>query len=149
MNINSATALSPLTGGSKTESQSQLDMDQFMRLLTVQLATQNPLEPMSDRDFFAQMAQLGTVQGIDKLKESLDVSQAATLMGKTVTAVRPFTDTGAGMNELVSGVVKKLSVRNGEYFLGIEEANGGMVEIRMDNIQSVAITEVKDEVITE
>lgn len=149
MNITSGTAISPLTGGSKTQSQSQLDMDQFLKLLTVQLATQNPLEPMSDRDFFAQMAQLGTVQGIDKLKDSLEVSQAANLMGKTVTALRPFTDTGAGMDELVSGVVKKLTVRNGEYFLGVEEPNGGIVEIRMDNIQSVAVTEVKDQVIEE
>ena len=32
---------------------SELDMKSFMRLLTVQLTNQNPLEPMNDRDFFA------------------------------------------------------------------------------------------------
>ncbi|HZH98626.1 MAG TPA: flagellar hook capping FlgD N-terminal domain-containing protein [Fimbriimonadaceae bacterium] len=131
------------SGASSTISKSGLDMHTFLQLLTVQLATQNPLEPMSDRDFFAQLAQLGTVQGIDKLRESMDVAQASQIMGKTIVAVRPFTDTGTGANEIVTGVVKRLTVRNGEYFLGVQEANGGMVEVRMSNIQSIAMTEAR------
>lgn len=114
-----------------------MDMNAFMRLLTVQLVNQNPLEPMGDRDFFAQMAQLGQVQGLEQVNKSLNVAQAAGLMGKTITAVRPMTDSGLGNNTLISGVVKKLSVRNGEHYLGVQEANGGMVEVKMGSIQSV------------
>jgi flagellar basal-body rod modification protein FlgD len=124
--------------GTSTTQGSALDMNTFLRLLTVQLSTQNPLEPMSDRDFFAQMAQLGTVQGIDKLKQTLDVSQAATLMGKTVTAVRPFTDTGSGISDTVTGVVKKLTVMNGEYLLDLQTPDGGLTQVRMANIQAVS-----------
>lgn len=61
-----------------------LDQAAFLQLLTAQLATQNPLEPMSDRDFFAQMAQLGLVQGVDRLAVSMQASQAANLLGKQV-----------------------------------------------------------------
>lgn len=116
---------------------SELDTQQFIRLLTVQLENQNPLEPMNDRDFFAQMAQLGTVNGLGDLKKSFEVTQAAALMGKKVTAFRPMSETGSGFNEVATGVVKTLTNRNGEYFLGVQEANGGIVEIRMSAIQSV------------
>jgi flagellar basal-body rod modification protein FlgD len=123
----------------QTSSRNELNMETFLRLLTVQLANQNPLEPMNDRDFFAQMAQLGTVQGLDKVKDSLDVSQAAGLIGKTVTALRPMTDEGSGgQNSLVTGIAKRLTIRSGEYFLGLQEPNGGIVEVRMSNIREVS-----------
>ena len=118
---------------------SKLDTNAFIRLLTVQLQNQNPLEPMNDRDFFAQMAQLGTVEGLGTVQKSLDVAQAASLMGKTVVAVRPMSETGSGQNELAEGVVTRLTMRNGEYYIGIREANGGMVDAKMSAIQQVRI----------
>jgi flagellar basal-body rod modification protein FlgD len=118
---------------------SELDTQAFIRLLTVQLMNQNPLEPMNDRDFFAQMAQLGTVQGMGDLKKSFEVSQAASLMGKWVTAVRPVTESGTGNAELVYGQVRSVQLRNGEYYLGVQEANGGYVDVKMNAIQRVEI----------
>ncbi len=115
----------------------EMDMDAFMRLLTVQLSNQTPLEPMNDRDFFAQMAQLGTVQGIDKLRDALDVSQATNLMGKTVTALRPMTENEHGENSTVTGIVRRMTIRNGEHILGIEEPNGGTVEVKMAHLREV------------
>lgn len=120
-----------------TARKSELDMEAFLKLLTVQLANQNPLEPMNDRDFFAQMAQLGQVQGMDQLNKQAQLEQAQNLMGKEVTAVRPMTDSNTGENELVTGVVSKLNVRNGQYYVGIKEADGGIVEVQMNNIQAV------------
>ncbi len=120
-----------------TARKSELDMDAFLKLLTVQLANQNPLEPMNDRDFFAQMAQLGQVQGMDQLNKQAQLEQAQNLMGKEVTAVRPMTEGNTGENELVTGIVSKLNVRNGQYYVGIKEPNGGIVEVQMNNIQAV------------
>ena len=125
-------------GISNPQPKSQLDMQTFMRLLTVQLSTQNPMEPMNDRDFFAQMAQLGTVQGLDQVQKTLYVNQAAGMIGKTVTAVRPMTETSNGQAQEVTGTVKQLNIRNGEYYLGIKEANGGIVEVKMNSILSVS-----------
>lgn len=116
---------------------SELDTETFMRLLTVQLANQNPLEPMNDRDFFAQMAQLGTVEGLDKVQDSMKVAQASALIGKTVTAVRPMTVSGEGSNSLVTGTVDRLTIRNGEYYISLKEANGGSVEVELNNIREV------------
>jgi flagellar basal-body rod modification protein FlgD len=140
MEITPASANAALAAGTTNKRKSTLDMEQFMMLLSVQLATQNPLEPMSDRDFFAQMAQLGTVQGIDTLRTSIEMTQASALIGKTVVAVRPFTDAGGAMDELVTGVVKGMTFRNGDMYLTVREANGGTVDIRIGNIQSVSET---------
>lgn len=128
-------ALSASSGKGNAE----LDMQTFIQLLTVQLANQNPLEPMNDRDFFAQMAQLGTVQGMGKLQSSMQVQQASSLLGKTVTAVRPMTEGTTGTNDLITGVAVGLNVKSGENWLVLQEANGGQVEVRLSAIQQVSL----------
>ena len=93
---------------------------------------------MSDRDFFAQMAQLGTVQGMDGLRSSMDASQAAGMIGKKVTAIRPFTQTGTGSGDVVDGIVKSVTVRDGNYYLQVQEANNGIAEIQLNNVISIS-----------
>ena len=124
-------------GATPAQKKSDLDMETFMRLLVVQLVNQNPLEPMNDRDFFAQMAQLGQVEGLDNLQSSSEMSQATGFIGKTVTAVRPTTSGGAFEDPLVLGVVTGVVVKNGEQMLVIREANGGNVEVGLAAVQSV------------
>lgn len=137
MNIAPVTNGLPSTnqGGSTTQG-SMLDMQTFLVLLSVQLSTQNPLEPMSDRDFFAQMAQLGQVQGMDALRNSMDAAQATSMIGKKITAVRPFTMTGS-QDQLVVGTVKKVVMQDGVYYLNVEEANGGIAQVMMGNVLAV------------
>ncbi|MCC7433437.1 MAG: hypothetical protein IT363_02045 [Methanoregulaceae archaeon] len=136
MNINPINSLPTKAGGSSTPG-STLDMETFLVLLTVQLATQNPLEPMSDRDFFAQMAQLGTVQGMDAMRGSLDASQAANMIGKKVTAIRPFTVVGNETSPLVEGKVERVIIRDGRNYLVVREANDGLVEVEMGNVLQI------------
>ena len=124
-------------GNTPAQPKTGLDMNQFLKLLAVQMENQNPLEPMNDRDFFAQMAQLGQVQGMDQINKSLSITQAANLMGKEVTAVRPMTDTSSGQPELVEGTVVQLTMRNGQQWLGVKEANGGVVDVQASSIQQI------------
>lgn len=125
--------------GGQATPKSELNLDTFLRLLTVQLANQNPLEPMNDRDFFAQMAQLGQVEGMDGLKTSMEVLNGATMIGRTVTAVRPMTDVNSGgTNGLVTGQVTRITMRDGKQILGLKEANGGIVEVEIGNVREIA-----------
>lgn len=53
-----------------------LDKDAFLRLLTTQLANQDPLNPIEDREFIAQLAQftsLEQMQNINKNVEALNL----------------------------------------------------------------------------
>jgi len=115
-----------------------LDMETFLSLLVTQLENQNPLEPMNDRDFFAQMAQLGQVQGMETLNTSFDETKAANMIGKVVTAYRPMTDTSSGTLESVTGLATEYIVKDGEVYLGIEEADGDTVEVELSQVKNVS-----------
>jgi flagellar basal-body rod modification protein FlgD len=110
-------------------------MQDFLQLLTTQLENQDPLQPMDDSQFFAQMAQLGQVQGIDQLNNSSQVQQAQALMGQTVTAAN--TNVGSGGPAVVTGVVNSLSIQSGTYYLGIEQSNGTTTTVPLSALQSV------------
>ena len=69
-----------------------LGKDDFLKLLVAQLQHQDPLKPMDDTQFMAQMAQFSTLEQItnvgDELKRlsfSGQVGQAVALIGRTVT----------------------------------------------------------------
>lgn len=120
-----------------------IDMNAFMTLLTVQLTTQNPLEPMNDRDFFAQLAQLGTVQGLDNLKggissvkNSMQMVEASNLIGKTISAER--VDAGTGGTTKISGKVERVFLQGGKFYLDVmDAATNKKVELPVDAVLSV------------
>lgn len=79
----------------KPQGSSKLGKEEFLKLLTTQLANQNPLEPVDNQAFIAQLAQFATVEQQSQMNntlESLLMAQAssnqtgvANLVGKDVT----------------------------------------------------------------
>lgn len=77
-------------------SKGAMDKNAFMQLLVAQLQNQDPLNPMSNKDSTAQMAQFASLEQLTNLNTSLQfvsrqlsMSQttgASTLIGKTVLA---------------------------------------------------------------
>lgn len=72
----------------------QLGQGDFLKLLTVQLANQDPQKPMDDNSFIAQMAQFSSLQQTSQmvnefglLRYSSDLMSASTLLGRSVTVV--------------------------------------------------------------
>jgi len=55
------------TGARKTE----LGQEDFLKLMTTQLRNQDPFKPMENGQFMGQLAQFGTVSGIDDVKTAL------------------------------------------------------------------------------
>ena len=49
-----------------------LGRDAFLKLLTTQLTNQNPLDPMDNEAFVAQLAQFSSVEGIKGMQTSLE-----------------------------------------------------------------------------
>lgn len=128
-------------GMTPAQPKSELNMATFIRLLTIQLANQNPLEPMNDRDFFAQMAQLGQVQGTENMTNQLKTMQAASLIGKTIRATISRAE-GAPLEETF-GRVMGMDVKNGVQILKVQEADGGLVDVKFENILSMTDIQVQ------
>src|SRR5258707_10391150 len=70
---------------------SQLGQNQFMQLLVTQLKNQDPLNPTSNTDFIAQLAQFSSLQGIEQLNTNFgdllslqQLTGGSNLIGKTV-----------------------------------------------------------------
>lgn len=104
--------------------------DRFLKLLTTQLKNQDPLNPMDNAQMTSQLAQISTVDGIEKLNATLqkmlsstvdsEAMQAAALVGHQVMVAGgglKLTDSGAtGGVELGSAADKVV--------LTIKDANG-------------------------
>ena len=91
----------------RTASQ-QLGKDDFLKLLITQLSHQDPLSPMENTEFIAQMAQFSSLEqitnmsaGFNRLASMLTNSEAVNLTGKTV-------DIGTE-NGLITGTVQSAS----------------------------------------
>jgi hypothetical protein len=90
---------------------------------------------MSDSDFFSQLAQMGTVQGVQQIEQSSQVSQAASLMGQTVSGVA--INTSSGTSSIVTGTVQGVTVQNGSYMLNVVDSSGNTSQININNITSI------------
>jgi flagellar basal-body rod modification protein FlgD len=99
MNIGSlsGTAAASNLAGTQTKGKASLTQEDFLNLLVTQMQFQDPMNPLDNYQMAAQLAQLGTIEGINTLTQSIDVMnayQAATahlqvvgLIGKKVEAV--------------------------------------------------------------
>ncbi len=52
----------------------KLDKDAFLKLMTMQLKYQNPLDPMDNKDMMAQMAQFTSVEQLKNLSMSMEMN---------------------------------------------------------------------------
>lgn len=85
--------------------------DGFLKILASQIKGQNPLEPMKDTEFLAQMAQFSQLEQITNLAKDMkamalsgQLAQGASLIGKTVSYLPE------GAMDPVTGVVESLRV---------------------------------------
>ncbi|MDR2180151.1 MAG: flagellar hook assembly protein FlgD [Synergistaceae bacterium] len=69
----------------------ELDKDAFLKLLIAELSNQDPLNPMDDREFIAQMAQFSTLEQMTNMTKalegisSMEQYSAVNYVGKTVS----------------------------------------------------------------
>lgn len=87
----------PWSPPSPDQANGMLGKDDFLGMLVTQLRYQNPLEPMADTEFIAQLAQFSTLEQMQNMNANLQVNMqliqsvgnalATSLIGKHVSAV--------------------------------------------------------------
>ncbi|HAQ07790.1 MAG TPA: flagellar hook assembly protein FlgD [Bacillus bacterium] len=70
--INSSYLLSSLQKDRKNAGSDILGKDDFLKILMTQLQNQDPMNPMQDKDFIAQMATFSTLEQITNMGKSID-----------------------------------------------------------------------------
>lgn len=107
------------SSSSKEASKSNdLGKDAFLNLLVTQMRYQDPLNPTSDKDFLAQMAQFSSLEQMQNLNTSSELSQGYALIGKIVTAT-VINETTLEQKE-VEGFVDAVNYKSGKTYLVVD-----------------------------
>ena len=103
--INGTTGASSANGASGAKKKDQLGQTEFLELMIAQLKNQDPFKAMDPSQFLGQLAQFGTVSGIQEMQsafttmsESMRASQVldgATMVGRDVLVASEDTLLGA------------------------------------------------------
>ncbi len=99
---------------------SALDKDDFLMLLVTQMKYQDPLEPESNTEYVAQLAQFSSLEQMQNLNSTATNTSAYTLVGKQVR-IRETSDTGAERE--VQGTVEYVKMENNKPYVSV---NGEM-----------------------
>ncbi|MCK9518902.1 MAG: hypothetical protein M0R74_07765 [Dehalococcoidia bacterium] len=91
INVDPVTGLQSASYAPARSPSSELSQVDFMKLIIAQMRNQNPLEPQSDTDFMAQMAQFealnqmrAVADGMKVLQGVQELSSATAMIGRTV-----------------------------------------------------------------
>ena len=138
------------TQEASTKPNDELGQSQFLELMTAQLRFQDPLEPMENGDFLGQMAQFGTVSGINSLNtsfESLSSSfqsnqalQASTLVGRKVLI--PSDTASLGTSGGLSGSVE-LDQPASQVTVRVTNSAGQLVHEQQLGVQPEGLSDFK------
>ena len=106
-----------------TGSGQSLGQNQFLQLLMTQLQNQDPMSPMDNTQFIAQMAQFSSLEQMTNLVSATqamnannEVAQSVSLIGHNVTYTNADGSTG-------SGVVSEVDVSSGNVQLKVGDTS--------------------------
>lgn len=126
---------------SKSGNGQELGKDQFLSILITQLRHQDPLQPMQDREFIAQMAQFTSLEQLMNINTQLtamsqSLGAASSLIGKQISWM--FKPEDGSESVMKSGIVDSIIVREGVHY-----AKVGDSEVSLDQIVKIenAVTE--------
>lgn len=122
-----------------TASNNDLGYDQFLQLLCAEMQYQDPLESTSNTEYVAQLATFSQMEAMLAMQNTIDNSNANSLVGKYV--IVKSTSSVTGETTAVAGFVDYVHYENGKQYLSI---NGSLYSL--DDLYEVADTDYMEAV---
>ncbi len=125
---------------SATASAPNLNLNDLLQVLLTELTNQDPLKPVDNTEFMAQIAQFTTLDATQQMNTNIQqlvglqaITQSAGLIGRTVTATN---SDGSSVN----GTVTALTLSNGVPTLTLTSQDGSATvtpNISLGSVQTV------------
>lgn len=126
MPVQGVSAASNTSAASQVSDNGRLGKKEFLQLLATQLQYQDPLSPMDDREFAAQLAQFSALEQMVELTRWSQLTYGLGLVGQQI---RYQTDEG----EEATGLVQAMRIANGIPVLSVGED-----EVALDRVLEAA-----------
>jgi len=114
----------------------ELGKEDFLNLLVTQLKHQDPLNPIEDKEFIAQMAQFSSLEQMFNLNSNISSMKAFNLIGKKATA--EIVDDATGVLKTITGEVEKVKLNGSKSYIIIND-----IDIPVDKITDIETEEDK------
>lgn len=101
------------------KSGSTMDKDAFLGLLVAQMKYQDPLQPTSNTEFVAQYAQFSSLEQMQNMSATLELSRASSLVGQVVSV---NTTDSYGQAATIEGKVDYVVYENNRAYVSIQES---------------------------
>ena len=115
--VSGVSGSSVISSSANTESISGTD---FLKMLITQLSNQDPMNPMSNQDFSAQMAQFGSLDQLEEMNKNMNnqfagqsLGLASALIGKKITAIDSKTA------DVIEGMVNSVAMINSVPYIDV------------------------------
>ena len=93
----------------------ELGKDEFLNLLVTQLRYQDPLNPVEDKEFIAQMAQFSALEQMQNLNTSFSATKAFGMIGKYITAT--MVNDSTFETETIEGMVDSVKMEGSKTYV--------------------------------
>jgi len=110
-----------------------LDKDAFLNLLVTQMRNQNPLEPMDNTQFIAQMAQFSALEQAQNTNKTVKTDSAYNLVDKLVKAT--YVDSETKETKEIAGIATMVRVDGDKIYLKVDGK-----EVLFDDVKEVTNT---------
>jgi flagellar basal-body rod modification protein FlgD len=116
--------------------QASVGLDDFLNIFLTQLNYQDPLEPVDNREFLAQLAQFSSVELANRTNETtsaiLDVSNLSQSIGLLGRTVNVQLETGSSSGEVIA-----MSLVQGQPRLSVKQPDGSIISVSPTQVSSV------------
>jgi flagellar basal-body rod modification protein FlgD len=116
--------------------QASVGLDDFLNIFLTQLNYQDPLEPVDNREFLAQLAQFSSVELANRTNETtsaiLDVSNLSQSIGLLGRTVNVQLETGSSSGEVIA-----MNLVQGQPRLSVKQPDGSIISVSPTQVSSV------------